>query len=86
MIWDRRTDGAPLVSFDFKIEEFIETPLPDFGCLRAHYTKFMLIDLKGFLAIVSFSSATHIETWVLRDYENTEWVKEYRSNTQIWAR
>lgn len=46
----------------------------------------MLIDLKGFLAIVSFSSATHIETWVLRDYENKEWVKEYRSSTQVWAR
>lgn len=86
LIWDRRTDEARIVSFDFKIEKFFETPLPDFGCPREHYTKFMLIDLKGFLAIVSFPSATHIEIWVLRDYENKEWVKKYRSSTQVWAR
>lgn len=86
LIWNRRTDGARIVSFDFKIEEFVETPLPDFECLREQYTKFLVTDLKGFLAIVSFPSATHIKIWMLRDYENKEWVKKYRSSAQVRAR
>ncbi|KAJ4705873.1 F-box protein [Melia azedarach] len=83
--WNNKIEQASITSFDFKKEEFMETPLPNFG-YKQHYKKNLLINLKGFLAIVSFPSDQYIDIWVLKDYENKEWAREYRISTQVWAR
>lgn len=88
--WEFGSDHeARIISFDFKNEQLNETPLPDFECQGKHYRRFRLINLRGFLAVVSFQSDRHIEIWMLKDYYEKvkeTWVREYRISTQVWAR
>lgn len=75
-----------IISFDVKNEEFKETHLPDFGCPRKHLRQFKLINLKGFLALITFPSATHIEMWMLKDYQKKERVTEDKISSKVWER
>lgn len=86
MKWGCGRKRACIISFDVKDEEFRETSLPDFGCPRKHVSQFKLINLKGFLAVVSFPSSAHLEIWMLKDYQKKEWTREYKISTQVWER
>ncbi|KAK2664887.1 hypothetical protein Ddye_003461 [Dipteronia dyeriana] len=84
MHWTNGLPECKIISFNFQQEEFNLTPHPDFGMLQ--YRKdFMLVNLKGFLAVVNFPQPTDIEIWVLKDYENKVWMRECRLTTKIYV-
>ena len=60
-----------IVSFDVGKEEFGLISLPKIWV--GH-----LFDLGANLAMVDLSSDTHIEIWVMKEYEKKEWIKEYK--------
>ncbi|KAB1228014.1 hypothetical protein CJ030_MR1G006787 [Morella rubra] len=60
-----------IVSFDISKEKFGLISPPKFRSCH-------LLDLRGDLAVVDRSSDTHIEIWVMKEYEKKEWVKEYK--------
>ncbi|KAK0581572.1 hypothetical protein LWI29_015280 [Acer saccharum] len=65
-------------SFNFQKEEF--------KLMMLQYRKdFMLVNVKGFLAVVNFPQPTDIEIWVLKDYDKNVWMKEYRLTTKIYV-
>ncbi|ESR36065.1 hypothetical protein CICLE_v10030374mg, partial [Citrus x clementina] len=70
-------DNCVIISFDFKKEEFKRTPTPDFGSLSYEHERFVMINLKGCLAIVILTPED-IEIWMMKDYDRKEWVKEYK--------
>lgn len=72
---------ARIISFDFKREEFRQIPLPNFG-KPYNARRIKLINLKGSLAIVMFSTINTrlIEIWVLKDYndrQHEQWIREH---------
>ncbi|KAK3218081.1 hypothetical protein Dsin_012051 [Dipteronia sinensis] len=69
----------PITSFNFEKEEFKLPPLPDFGYKPAAAEKFLLTTLRGSLAVVHvIPEETHFEIWLMKDYENKVWVREYK--------
>lgn len=74
---NKGVDKCVIISFDFKKEEFKRTPTPNFGSVSYVHERFMMINLKGCLAIVILTSED-IEIWTLKDYDGKEWVKEYK--------
>ena len=70
-------DIGNIVSFDVRKEEFGLISPPKYDCLG------YLLDLGGNLAMVDHSAMVeyfnrHIDIWVMKEYEEKEWVKEYK--------
>ncbi|KAK0586573.1 hypothetical protein LWI29_009083 [Acer saccharum] len=73
-----------ITSFNFEKEEFMLTPLPDFGYKPAGHEKFLLTALRGSLAVVHVvPEETHVEIWVMKDYENKVWCEEAIKEEQV---
>ncbi|XP_038681021.1 F-box protein CPR1-like [Tripterygium wilfordii] len=75
-----------LLSFDLKKEEYKYTTLP---AVHHERRRFTLFNLKEFLAISdvicdydydSDTGTMGLDIWILKDYENQEWVKQYTIN------
>ncbi|CAK9170669.1 unnamed protein product [Ilex paraguariensis] len=78
MIWDEydHPGNEAIVSFDLGKEEFGTISPPD-GCLDPNGLWF-LVELRGCLCLVDNASRpSAMDIWVLKDYENHMWVKEY---------
>lgn len=65
-----------LMSFDFKNEVFKENPLPNFED-NADHENFVLINLKGSLGFVRFGCDTHMQIWLMKDYDKKVWAREH---------
>ncbi|KAK2978593.1 hypothetical protein RJ640_006712 [Escallonia rubra] len=75
--FDELDEDEVIVSFDFKDEKFKMVLAPHDG-LRFGICSLALAELKGFLVLASKSPQSEIEFWVLKDYDNHLWVKEYK--------
>ncbi|XP_038681137.1 F-box protein At5g65850-like isoform X2 [Tripterygium wilfordii] len=75
--WKPLKSKGMIVSFDVRKEKFRVTPLPH-SLLR----QYELFSWRETLALTDVSSSTdHLEIWVLKDYDNERWAKEYRIST-----
>ncbi|XP_038681028.1 uncharacterized protein LOC119981963 [Tripterygium wilfordii] len=73
---DHNIDERKLLSFDVNKEEYKLTTLPQ---LRRHWS-FTLFNMKKSLAVsdvIYDSNTVGYDIWILKDYKNQEWVKQY---------
>lgn len=77
---DGKLEGT-IIRFDFNKEEFTLIPRPTFvtsdECCY-HFDSFKLIEFKGEVGMVDLLMEESIEIWVMKDYDNKEWSKQYR--------
>ncbi|KAK9920170.1 hypothetical protein M0R45_028729 [Rubus argutus] len=84
---------SPIISFDFKKEEFCWTPHPSPRLQSSKeysglYVHLHLLTLRGSLALVDTSLSqgmtTNIEIWMLKDYDKKEWTLNYSLNIEMF--
>nr|XP_011457865.1 PREDICTED: F-box protein At3g07870-like [Fragaria vesca subsp. vesca] len=75
----RTREESKIVSFDFKKEEFYRTPHPTLRSEGSRLSDSNLVNLRGCLAIVDVVvvNLTIIDMWVLKNYEEKTWVRDY---------
>ncbi|KAM7528534.1 hypothetical protein LguiB_031944 [Lonicera macranthoides] len=70
-----------IIRFDFNKEEFTLIPCPKFVASDEwcnYFDLFKLIEFKGEVGMVDLSMEGSIEIWVMKDYDNQEWSRQYR--------
>ncbi|KAK6139726.1 hypothetical protein DH2020_026536 [Rehmannia glutinosa] len=86
MIWDEydQPENEAIVSFDLEKEEF-GTVSPPEGCFDP-LGMWSLKELGGRLCLVDSVAHPHtMDIWVLKDFENHKWVREYSINMNVYS-
>ncbi|KAK6139711.1 hypothetical protein DH2020_026542 [Rehmannia glutinosa] len=86
MIWDEydQPENEAIVSFDLEKEEF-GTVYPPEGCFDP-LGMWSLKELGGRLCLVDSVAHPHtMDIWVLKDFENHKWVREYSINMNVYS-
>ncbi|XP_068317204.1 F-box/kelch-repeat protein At3g06240-like [Pyrus communis] len=76
-----------ILSFDFKKEEFgwniPDPPLRNMPRKFHSVQRFHLINLRGSLSVVDASSDKHLDIWMLKNYDEKEWVLGHRIEARM---
>ncbi|KAL0338782.1 UNVERIFIED_CONTAM: F-box protein CPR1 [Sesamum angustifolium] len=86
MIWDEynQPGDEAIVSFDLEKEEF-GTVSPPEGCFDPNGA-WSLVELGGRLCLVdNMARPLTMDIWVLKDFENQRWVREYSINMNAYT-
>ncbi|CAL9007709.1 unnamed protein product [Prunus brigantina] len=80
---DHDSSSVRILSFDFKKEEFYWIPHPATSQKMQDMFDFVnLLNFRGSLTLVDASSSEDMKIWELKNYDNKEWVLNYKIDMQ----